>query len=146
MLNATVDITDMLDQVVNRFTHNKHKHLCHTGNVIIQRYVLFCKIVYSAEQSKHQLLVLLLKKFHIPSGRCYPLTLVPFFRTVILEKVIEYGETKINRDIANSNVTGFKTIIPTFIQNYKLESCQDFRLKTVEYLTRFSFKMLNCGG
>jgi hypothetical protein len=39
-----------------------------------------CKIVNSAEQSKHQLL----KKFH--TGRCYPLTILRFVSTVILEK------------------------------------------------------------
>jgi hypothetical protein len=50
----------------------------------------FCKIINSAEQSKHQLLVLLLKKFHMSFGSCYPLTLVRFIITVIIEKVIEY--------------------------------------------------------
>jgi hypothetical protein len=31
MLNATVNTTEMLDQVVNRFTNN-NKHLCLNGN------------------------------------------------------------------------------------------------------------------
>jgi hypothetical protein len=57
MLNATVDTNDMLGQVVNRFTNSNHKHLCHSRNVKIQRYISFCKIVNSAEQSKHRLLV-----------------------------------------------------------------------------------------
>jgi hypothetical protein len=74
MLNATGDNNDVIGQVVNlkycvmhqiecpassRFTNYNHENLCHitAGTVKIQRYILFCRIVKSAEQSKHQLLV-----------------------------------------------------------------------------------------
>jgi hypothetical protein len=74
MLNATVDSNDIIGQVVNlkhcvmhqierpatsMFANYNHENLCHNycWNVKIQRYILFCRIVKSAEQSKHQLLV-----------------------------------------------------------------------------------------
>jgi hypothetical protein len=82
MLNATVDTDHLFGQVVkhliivlcirlsalrmlgSQVTIIKIYVIIIAGNVIIQRCVCCCEVINSAKQSKHQLLVLLLKKFH----------------------------------------------------------------------------------
>jgi hypothetical protein len=86
MLNATVDNNDIIGQVVDdkycvmhqlndlqvlclQITPMKISVTITAGNVKIQRYILFCRIFKSAEQSQHQLLVPTTKKVYVRFSR-----------------------------------------------------------------------------